>query len=192
MADPVNPAAPPARAALGGATLNRDYYMDVALMPTDLPDGATAEQILDAADWVPFMGMTDFTPHFATQTTQDTSDFDGKGYKDQDVTALAWGAEGKLVRKTRATDPRAYDPGQELVRVQAFKMGGAAPILVRIYEYADNGPRAEAVTGQATVSVDWDGGGMDATKSVSWTASGKGAPLSTEHPFPYAAAGAVQ
>jgi hypothetical protein len=180
--------APPTRPALGGATLNRDYFMDVALLPTDVDDDATPDEILAAANWLPFMGLTDFTPHFATQTTQDTSDFDGGGYKDTDVTALAWGAEGKLLRKTRATDPRAYDPGQELVRKHGFLMGSAAPILVRIYEYADGGPREEAVAGQAVVGVDWDGGGMDATKSVSWTASGKGKPYSTAHPFPYAAA----
>lgn len=176
---------PPARTPLGGATLNRDYFMDVALIPT-LAAGTTSTPaaILAAATWVPFMGMTDFTPHFATQTTQDTSDFDGGGYKDQDVTALAWSAEGKMVRKTLLTDPKNYDPGQELVRQHGFLMGAAAPILVRIYEFGDGGPRVEAVAGPAVVGVDWDGGGMDATKSVSWTVTGKGKPLSVTHPFP--------
>lgn len=178
---------PPVRPLLGGSTLNRDYFIDVAEVPV-LPANATGTlaEILAAVDaWTPFMGVTDFTPHFATQTTQDTSDFDGGGYKDQDVTALAWGAEGKMIRKSRVTDPKAYDPGQELVRRHGFVMGADAPLLVRIYEYGDGGPREEAATGLATVSVDWDGGGMDATKSISWTISGKGRP-DTDHPFPYA------
>lgn len=169
MADTV-----PTRNALGGATLNRGYNIDVALVPA----------AAGTPTWLAFMGVNEFKPKFPMGATADTSDFDGGGYKDQDVVTLEWGGEGKLIRKVTGGSATAYDPGQELVRQAAQKLGAAAPILVRIYEYEPGGPRVEAMTGKAVVTAEWDGGGMDAVKSISFTIAGKGAPTSLAHPFP--------
>lgn len=167
----------PTRTPLGAATLNRNTYVDVAEVPAT--SGGTVT-------WLPLMGITEFKPKYGEQTTQDSSDFDGGGYKDEDVTALAWGGEGKLVRKTLASDPTKYDPGQELVRKRSEQQGLGARFMVRMYEMEPNGPRVEAATGYATASSDFDGGGMDALKAASFTIRGKGAPTSRVHPFPSA------
>lgn len=168
--------APPVRTPLGGATLNRTTFVDVAEIPAAGGDVATAT-------WLPLMGISEFTPHYAVGSTQDSSDFDGEGYSDADVTSLAWSGEGKIQRKVKSDDPTAYDPGQELLRERARELGDAARFLVRMYEYAPGGPRSEAVTGYATVTVDWDGGDMTALKTCSITITGKGKPISQVHPF---------
>jgi len=166
----------PTRTPLGAATLNRNTYVDVAEVPAS---GGTIT-------WLPLMGITEYKPKYGEQTTQDSSDFDGGGFKDQDVTALGHGGEGKLVRKTLGSDPTKYDPGQELVRKRSLLQGVQARFMYRQYEMEPGGPRSEALTGYCTASTDWDGGGMDALKAVSFTITGKGAPTSTTHPFPSA------
>lgn len=166
----------PTRTALGAATLNRATYVDVA----EVPEGGD----VSTATWLPLMGISELNPHYATPGTQDSSDFDGEGYSDTDITSQAWSAEGKLQRKVKSDDPTAYDPGQELLRQRSASLGSAARFLVRMYEYAVGGPRVEAVTGYAIVTVDWDGGDMTALKTCSFTISGKGKPISTAHPFP--------
>jgi hypothetical protein len=153
-------------AALGSATVNRKYWLDVRERASD--------------PWVPFYGVQELKTKGAEATTQDSSDFDGEGYKDQDVTALAWGAEGKCVRKRKGDDSTAYDPGQEIVRLAAERIGHR--IQVRFYEMDDDGPRVEATEGWATVTWNEDGGGMDALATASFTIAGKGRPTSKEHP----------
>lgn len=165
----------PTRTKLAGNTLNRGFYVDVA------PATATGP-----GTYISLMGMKEFKPKFANGATADTSDFDGGGFKDADVVSQEWGSEGKMGRKVVPGATPTYDPGQQFVIAQSAKLGSAAPFYARIYEMEPGGPRVEAIEGLVTATTDYDGGGMDATKDVSFTMTGKGAPTSTTHPFPAA------
>lgn len=158
----------PARQQLGASTTNRKWYVDVFN-----PQGGVI---------VPVMGIGEYKPKPSDPTLQDDSDFDGGGYKSSTVTAQTWGGEGKLHRKTRTSAQNAYDPGQEILRKAAKGMGASNSVRVRIYEMEPNGPRVEAYEGMVAVSWSPDGGGMDATDTVSFTLTGQGAPVDIVHP----------
>lgn len=154
---------------LGADTLNRKWFLDV--------NAGTVE----APDWVGVFGMTEFKPS-KDPTSQDSSDFDSEGWKSSTITALAWGVEGKLRRGATTADPTAYDPGQEILRIVSDGMGVDNSVEVRYYEMTPGGPKVEAY--QGLVSVDWtpDGGGMDATDSVSFKLTGQGKRHVITHP----------
>lgn len=159
----------PARAQLGASTTNRKWYIDVE-------DRATP------GVFTPLMGIGEYKPKPSEPTLQADGDFDGGGYQSSTVTAQTWGGEGKLHRKTQTSQPDAYDPGQEILRKAAKRMGSGNSIKVRIYEMEPNGPREEAYEGYVAVSWSPDGGGMDATDTVSFTLTGQGAPVDIDHP----------
>jgi hypothetical protein len=159
----------PARAPLGASTTNRKWYLDV-----EDP----------AAPGVPVgvfgMGEFKFKPSEATQ--QDDSDMDSEGFKSSTVTALAWGGEGKLHRKTLSSDGTAYDPGQEILRRASRGMGNANRVKVRVYEMEPDGPRVEAYSGYCLATWSPDGGGMDALDTVSFALVGQGKCSEIAHP----------
>lgn len=159
---------PAARVQLGAATLNRKYWLDVRLPGT--------------TDWTGVFGIQELKNKPSVATTQDTSDFDGKGYKSSVVTALEHGVELKVSRKTQADTPTAYDPGQEILRAAAKRMGLGNRVEFRIYEMEPEGPRVEAEQGFASVTWDPDGGGMDATDSVAVVLNGQGERRDIPHP----------
>ena len=97
------------RVTLGPATLNRKWYLDVDTTPSG------------AATWVGVFGVSDFKPT-KDYTDQDTSDF-SSGYNSSAITALGWGVEMKVIRKTQAALLTAYDPGQEFLRTVAENLG---------------------------------------------------------------------
>lgn len=163
----------PTRAPLGASTTNRKWWIDVE-DPMGLP----------AAAPLGVFGITEFKPKTAEGVTQDDSDFDGGGFKSTTVTAQAWGAEGKLARKTLASDPTAYDPGQEVLRKTARKMGPGNSLVVRIYEMEPDGPRIEAYTGRCAVTWSDDGGNQEALSTVSFTLLGQGPLTEIAHPDP--------
>ena len=160
----------PERKALGASTTNRKYYIDVvdpdATGPTDL--------------WVGVFGVQEAKPRHSEAVTQDDSDFDGEGWKSQALTAMTWGIDGKLLRKLDGDDSTAYDPGQEIIRKVAARIGGR--LKARFYEMEPDGPRIEAMTGWVTPTWAADGGNMESLDSVAFTLTGNGKPLSFEHP----------
>lgn len=159
----------PARTPLGASTTNRKWWFDV-----EDPD----------APGIPVgvfgVGEFKFKPSEATQ--QDDSDFDGEGFKSSTVTALTWGGEGKLHRKTSASDSTAYDPGQEILRKAARGMGVRNRVKVRVYEMEPDGPRIEAYSGYCLVTWSPDGGNMEALDTVSFALVGQGKCSEVAHP----------
>ena len=85
---------------LGAATTVRKWYLDVNT-------GTTA-----APEWTGVFGVTNFKPNL-NPTWKDTSDFDSGGDMSSTATARAWGCDFKVERKSTASDPTIYDPGQE-------------------------------------------------------------------------------
>lgn len=168
---------PTPRPALGASTTNRLWWLDVVD-----PDATGTEA------WVPVAGIQEFKPKPADAGTQDDSDFDGGGYKSSAVTSQTFGAEGKVGRKpvpqaSTVTTPPVYDPGQEIMRKVAARLGTGNRLKARWYEMEPNGPRTEARTGYFNVMWSPDGGGADALNTASFTLNGQGAPISTAHPM---------
>lgn len=160
-----------ARVPLGASTTARKYFLDVR------DSGTTGD-----TGWLGLHGIGELKLMPSEATEQDDSDYDGEGYKSSTVTALTHGAEGKLNRKTLASDPETYDPGQELLRLTALKMGSANRIEYRYYEMEPDGPRVEAYQGYASCTWSPDGGGMDALDTVTFGLKGQGRLRPIAHP----------
>ena len=160
----------PEREPLGASTLNRKWYLDIDTSAT--PGTPT---------WVGVFGITEFKP-IQSPSLEDDSDFDGGGWKSSTVTAQEWGAEVKVSRKVTAASATAYDPGQEALRLAALEMGVGNSVHIRYYEMTPDGPRVEAYEGQAAVSWEPDGGGMDALDTVSVKLTGQGKRTAITHP----------
>lgn len=164
----MSPTTIPERTQLGASTTNRKYFVDV--QDPDVAPGI----------WVGVFGIQEFKPRPSEPTTQDDSDFDGEGYKSQAVTALTWGGDGKLIRKTTNSDQTAYDPGQEILRKVSDRIGGR--LMFRYYEMEPDGPRVEAKAGWGTVTWTPDGGSMESLDTVAFTVTGRGKPSDITHP----------
>jgi hypothetical protein len=154
---------------LGAATTVRKWYLDVNT-------GTTAAPI-----WTGVFGVTKFQPSLKPTWT-DTSDFDSGGDMSSTATARAWGAVFGIDRKSTASDPTAYDPGQEALRLKAENIGLLNSIEVRFYEMEPGGPRIEAYQGTAGVEWSPDGGAMSAIDAVSVTLTGQGKRTIITHP----------
>lgn len=159
----------PTRTQLGASTTNRKWGLDVQ-------DPAAL------GVWVPVMGLQESKPRPAEATTQDDSDMDGGGFKSQTVTALTWGFDGKVLRKSRTAAAQAYDPGQEIIRKAALQLGTAAVIPFRYYEMEPGGPRVEAYSGLAVPTWSPDGGNMESLDTVAISLTGRGARTTIPHP----------
>lgn len=158
----------PARAPLGASTTNRKWYLDVID-----PDGTPGV-------WIGVFGIQEMKPRPSEPTTQDDSDMDGEGWKSNAVTALTWGADGKVLRKLNAANAQAYDPGQEVIRKAGRKVGNV--LHVRYYEMEPNGPRIEAYEGDVTVTWTPDGGNMESLDTAAFSLTGRGKPTLITHP----------
>lgn len=152
---------------LGASTLVRKWYLDVS---TD--DGST---------WVGVFGITEFKPALEG-SMQDDSDFDGEGWLSEINSANRWKNEFKVRRGTLASDEKAYDPGQEILRLAGGKTGVENVVLCRWYEMEPGGPRVEAYQGKAAVSWSPDGGNTEALDTVSVVTSGRGKRKTISHP----------
>ena len=135
----------------------------------------------DAPTWTGVFGVTSFKPNLAP-TWKDTSDFDSAGDMSSTATARTWGCDFQVERKSTASDPTTYDPGQEALRLRAENIGLLNSIEVRFYEMEPGGPRVEAY--QGTVGVEWspDGGAMSDTDAVSIKLIGQGRRTLITHP----------
>ncbi len=155
---------------LGASTTNRKWWLDV-----DSSDGS------GTATYIGVYGIQEFKDNVEA-TSQDDSDFDGNGWKSETVTALLGKLEFKVGRKTLASTPTAYDPGQEKLRLASRQTGVANRVRVRYYEMEPDGPRVEAYEGWASVSWTPDGGAMDALSTVTVTLTFQGEPKAITHP----------
>lgn len=165
----------PARQQLGASTTNRLWWLDVVD-----PNADDSTEV-----WVPVSGVQEFKPKPSDAGTQDDSDFDGGGFKSSAVTSQNFGAEGKVGRKVVPATGDAtptYDPGQEIIRKTAEKIGVENRLKARWYEMEPGGPRVEAKTGYFNATWSPDGGGADALNTASFALNGLGAPLSSAHP----------
>jgi len=154
---------------LGAATTVRKWYLDVNTGTTDAPT------------WTGVFGVTSFKPNLAP-TWKDTSDFDSAGDMSSTATARTWGCDFKVERKSTASDPTTYDPGQEALRARAEELGLLNSIEVRFYEMEPGGPRVEAYQGTAGVEWSPDGGAMSDTDAVSIKLIGQGRRTLITHP----------
>ena len=152
---------------LGASTLVRKWYLDVS---TD--DGST---------WVGVFGIIEFKPALEG-SMQDDSDFDGEGWLSEINSANRWKNEFKVRRGTLTSDEKAYDPGQEILRLAGGKTGVENVVLCRWYEMEPEGPRVEAYQGTAAVSWSPDGGNTEALDTVSVVTSGRGKRKTISHP----------
>lgn len=155
---------------VGANTVNRKWCIDVNTGTTETPT------------WTGVFGIQEFKP-IGTAGFQDSSDFDGEGWKSQTSTSLEWGAEFKVRRGVTAALATAYDPGQEVLRLAAVQTGLDNTVQVRLYE--DNGaegPKVEAYSGFVGVSYEDEGGGMDALSTASIKLMGQGKRTSITHP----------
>jgi len=157
------------RVPLGAATTVRKFYLDVNV-------GTTAAPV-----WTGVFGISNFKPNLSP-TWQDTSDFDSGGDESSTATSRKWGCDFKVERKTTASDPTAYDPGQEALRLRAENIGLLNSIEVRFYEMEPGGPRIEAYQGTAGVEWSPDGGAMADTDGVSVKLVGQGRRTIVTHP----------
>lgn len=153
---------------LGAPTTNRKWYLDVNTGTDETPT------------WIGVFGITEFKDVLES-SMQDDSDFDSSWLSEVN-TANRWKIEGKVARKTRASEPTAYDPGQEAIREAAAKTGIENVIGVRWYEMEPGGPRVESYEGKAAVSWSPDGGNTEATSTASFTLSGRGERKEVAHP----------
>ena len=154
---------------LGAATTVRKWYLDVNT-------GTTAAPI-----WTGVFGVSTFKPNL-NPTWKDTSDFDSAGDMSSTATARQWGCDFKIERKSTASNPTNYDPGQEALRLKAENIGLLNSVEVRFYEMEPGGPRVEAY--QGTAGVEWapDGGAMSDTDSVSVKLNGQSHRTLITHP----------
>lgn len=161
--------ATPTRVPLGASTLNRKYQIDVNTGTVASPT------------WVGVFGIMDFVPNLDPNLVDD-SDFDSGGYKSSTVTALAHSEVFTVARKTQATSPTAYDPGQEFLRLASLTQGISNSVNYRFYEMTPGGPRTEAYSAQAAVTWSPKGGDMASDDQVGVTLTGQGARTAIAHP----------
>ncbi len=163
---------------LGAATTVRKWYLDVNT-------GTTAAPV-----WTGVFGVNKFQPALKP-TMVDTSDFDSGGDMSSTATARAWSVVFGLERKSQASNPSAYDPGQEYLRLLAENIGLLNSVQVRWYEMESGGPRVEAYQGMVAVEWSPDGGAMSATDGVTVTLTGQGKRTIITHPDTVASVPAI-
>jgi hypothetical protein len=169
MTDPVD-------VPLGTATLVRKWRLEVNT-------GTDAAPV-----WTKVYGISNLQLAL-NPTLQDDSDYDSAGYKSQAITAIDWSIVATLMRKTLASDPTSYDPGQEAIRTAALNIGNSNSVGVRVCEMGT--ARVEAYQGHASVTWSPQGGSMDALESVQATLTGRGQRTAITHPYPLAPAAPV-
>jgi len=154
---------------MGSSVLARRWRLDVNTGTTAIPV------------WTPVAAIMDFKPKM-DPSNKDDSDYSSGGYKSTVITALGWGCDVKLARKTLPDDATSYDEGQEALRTVSKTMGALNRKEIRFYEMEPSGPRVEAYQGFCGVAWSEDGGDQETNATISLTLSGKGILNSITHP----------
>lgn len=129
--------------------------------------------------WTLVKGLAEYTFTPGDPNLEDDNVYEDLGYTGQTKTALSWKGEGKVMRRTLPSDVTTYDVGQEKLRVLSNLLGPAGVAYIRTYD-RDGGP--EAYTGFAEVSWQPEGGTPTDLEGVSFTLTGKGAPILITNP----------
>ena len=129
--------------------------------------------------WTLVKGLQSLTPKEAIANLEDDNVYEDQGYTGQTKTALSWGADVVLLRRTLPSDVTSYDVGQEKLRTLAKVLGPTGVAHCRIYD-RDGGP--EAWTGFAEVQWENQGGEVTDLETVNVTLVGKGAPTFITNP----------
>lgn len=170
---------------------NGTYYVSAATVNTfqlsatlggtsiDILTDGTADVASTGTGWVQVRAITGLKPTIDSNM-EDDSDYDSDGWGSEVKTAMSWKLELDLGRKVGVTS-RAYDPGQEIIRVAGDKFGPDSVVRVRWYD-RNGGP--EAYEGYA--SVDWapEGGSYSDLDKAKATLSGQGARTVITNPVP--------
>jgi len=159
---------------LGADTYVHKWYCDV----NDEDNGGTYAVPV----WVGLFGTSDF--NFTIEPDMaDNGDFDSVGWGSDTATSRKWKLETTVLRKTQASVPGSYDPGQEILRNAGFEIGRVNRVDVRIYEMnGTGGPKVEAYRGYASVQWIPAGGDNKALEKVKVTLNGSGELAKITHP----------
>lgn len=131
--------------------------------------------------WKPILATNDFV-FVIEPSTEDDGDFDSPGWGSETTTSRKWKGDTTLLRKTKVSDPTAYDDGQEICRAAGFELGDLNRVDVRIYEMTSGGPKVEAYRGYASVQWVPSGGDNKAIDKVKLTLAGSGTLSKITHP----------
>lgn len=129
--------------------------------------------------WTTVKGLRNLTPKEAIANLEDDNVYEDAGYTGQTKTALSWGADVELARRTLPSDVTTYDVGQERLRTLSKTLGPTGVGHFRLYD-RDGGP--EAWTGFGEVEWENQGGEMTDLETVNVTLTGKGAPTAITNP----------
>lgn len=121
--------------------------------------------------WIPIKGLNEFKPSPQTPTLEADNAYEDGGWLSKTKTALEWSLELKLLRRTSASDPVSYDPGQERLRTLSGLLGAGGVAHVRWYD-RNGGP--EAYEGYAEVEWNSDGGSVTDLEKATVMLHGKG------------------
>ncbi|NAE18081.1 phage tail tube protein [Enterococcus hirae] len=146
--------------------------------PVDLTaNGAVA--LTSTPAWMRVRGMTELSTT-VDSNLEDDSDYDSDGWSSQTKTGMSWKLEMTVARKVGLTS-RAYDPGQEKLRLAADQFGADGSVQVRWYD-RKGGP--EAFSGVGTVSWSPQGGKYTDLDFTKVTVDGQGARARITNPIP--------
>lgn len=123
-----------------------------------------------SAQWTRVRGIGELTTTI-DNNLEDDSDYDSGGWGSQTKTGMTWSLEMTVMRK-KGTTSRAYDPGQEALRLASDKFGLDGSVTVRWYD-REAGP--EAYSGIGTVSYSPTGGSYTDLDAAEITVTGQGA-----------------
>jgi hypothetical protein len=129
--------------------------------------------------WTLVKGLQSLTPKEAIANLEDDNVYEDAGYTGQTKTALSWGADVVILRRTLPTDVTTYDVGQEKMRTLAKTLGPTGVGHFRLYD-RDGGP--EAWTGFGEVQWENQGGEVTDLETANITLVGKGAPTFITNP----------
>lgn len=148
------------------STLARKFRIDVDTSATSTPA------------WTQVRAISSLSPGIDSNM-EDDSDYDSDGWGSNVKTAMTWSLEMTLLRKVGVTS-RAYDPGQEALRLAADEFGADSVVHVRWY---DREGGDESYEGYASVEWSPEGGAYTALDAASVTLHGQGARLTVENPI---------
>lgn len=121
------------------------------------------------AIWTRVRGIGELTGGVESNL-EDDSDYDSAGWGSSTKTGMTWMLEMTVMRKVGFTT-KAYDPGQEKLRLAADQFGVDGSVSVRWYD-RNGGP--EAYSGVGTVAYSPGGGAYTALDIASITITGQG------------------
>jgi hypothetical protein len=136
-------------------------------MSTTLARRFKVDVSVDNVNWVPFKGITDFSPT-EKPTMVSTANYDNNGFDSFEKTLTNWTA---IVKMDRQVNAGVFDPGQELARATKYQFGDQARLYIRWYD-RNNAP--EAYTGRAVIDYSQSKTAVADVEEITVTFNGDG------------------